>query len=139
MYIILPYKFTNKKNMKTNKIAYWVSSSIIALMMTFSAYMYFVQPAVKEGFHHLGFPDYFRVELAIAKLLGAILLLAPLGAKVKEWAYAGFAITFVSAIVSHLAVGDPGQAVVMPFVMLFLLGISYYTNLKRQQLLVKAN
>jgi len=59
-------------------------------MMTYSAYAYLTQPAMAEGFRHLGFPDYFRVELGIAKLLGAIVLLAPLATRLMEWAYAGF-------------------------------------------------
>jgi DoxX-like protein len=39
---------------------------------------------------HLGFPAYFRVELSWAKLLGVVLLLAPVPARLKEWSYAGF-------------------------------------------------
>jgi hypothetical protein len=46
-----------------------------------------------EAFTRLALPDYFRVELAWAKLLGLVLLLAPVPARFKEWAYAGFAIT----------------------------------------------
>jgi len=46
-----------------------------------------------EASTRLGFTDYFRVELAWAKLLGAVLLLAPVPARLKEWAYAAFAIT----------------------------------------------
>ena len=125
--------------MKTNKIIYWVSTSIVALMMTFSAYMYLTQPVMKDNFHQMGFPDYFRVELAIAKLLGAILLLVPVGAKLKEWAYAGFTIVFISAMVTHIAAGHPTQTIVMPFVFLFLLGVSYYTNLKRMRLVGGTN
>ena len=49
-----------------------------------------------EASTRLGFTDYFRVELAWAKLLGAVLLLAPVPARLKEWAYAAFAITLVS-------------------------------------------
>jgi len=55
---------------------------------------------------HLGFPDYFRVELSWAKLIGVVLLLAPVSARLKEWAYAGFAITLASALIAHFSVGD---------------------------------
>ena len=41
-----------------------------------------------EASTRLGFTDYFRMELAWAKLLGAVLLLAPVPARLKEWAYA---------------------------------------------------
>src|SRR5215203_6730917 len=59
---------------------------------------------------HLGFPGYFRMELSWAKLLGVVLLLAPLPARLKEWAYAGFAITLGSALIPHLSVGDGPEA-----------------------------
>jgi hypothetical protein len=65
---------------------------------------------VAEAFTNLGFPDYFRVELAWAKLLGVVLLLAPVPARLKEWAYAGFAITIGSALIAHFAVGDGPEA-----------------------------
>ena len=58
------------------------------------------------AFTHLGFPGYFRVELAWAKLLGLVLLLVPAPARLKEWVYAGFAINLGSALIAHLAVGD---------------------------------
>ena len=51
----------------------------------------------------LGFTDYFRVELAWATLLGAVLLLAPVPARLKQWAYAAFAITLGSATSSATA------------------------------------
>ncbi len=38
------------------------------------------------------------------------MLLAPVPARLKEWAYAGFAITLVSALIAHLAVGDGPEA-----------------------------
>ena len=63
------------------------------------------------AFTHLGFPDYFRLELSWAKLLGVVdLLLAPVPVRLKEWAYAGFAITLGSALIAHLSVGDGPEA-----------------------------
>ena len=51
-------------------------------------------------------PAYFRVELSWAKLFGVVLLLAPVPPRLKEWAYAGFAINIGSALIAHLSVGD---------------------------------
>ena len=65
---------------------------------------------IPEAFTHLGFPAYFREELAWAKLLGVVLLLAPVPARLKEWAYAGFAIDLASALIAHLSVGDGPEA-----------------------------
>lgn len=111
--------------MKTTKIVYWVTTGILALMMSYSAYAYLSQPAMDQAFQHLGYPAYFRIELAIAKLIGVILLVAPVGLRAKEWVYAGFGIVFVSAFISHLASGDPLAVAVMPVVFLVLLSISY--------------
>src|SRR6476661_8884581 len=111
--------------MKTTNILYWTTTGIMAVMMALAAYSYITQPAVQQGFHHLGFPDYFRIELAIAKLIGAVLLLAPVASRVKEWAYAGFGITFISAFIAHIASGDPVSVLIMPILFLMLLIISY--------------
>src|SRR5258706_15095472 len=45
-----------------------------------------------------------------AKLLGVVLLLARGPARLKEWAYAGFAITLGSALIAHLSVADGPEA-----------------------------
>jgi uncharacterized membrane protein YphA (DoxX/SURF4 family) len=118
---------TEKKKMKAIKITYWVTTSIIALLMTYSAYAYVTQPAIAQGFIHLGFPSYFRIELAVAKLIGAILIITPLSSRIKEWAYAGFTITLISAFIAHTASGDPVAVRVMPVIILVLLAVSYYT------------
>ena len=113
--------------MKTNKIIYWTATTIVSVMMVYSAYAYLTSAAVAQAFQHLGFPGYFRVELAIAKLVGAVLLLAPVSARIKEWAYAGFAITFISAFIAHTASGDPAAIKIMTLVFLLLLTASYIT------------
>ena len=88
----------------------WIATALFCLQMSFTAYAQLRLPQVAEAFTHLGFPDYFRVELAYAKLLGVALLLAPAPARLKEWAYAGFAIDLGSALIAHLAVGDGPEA-----------------------------
>ena len=87
-------------------IGFWIATALFCLQMGFTAYAELRLPQVAEAFTHLGFPAYFRVELSWAKVLGVVLLLAPVPARLKEWAYAGFAIDLASAILAHLAVGD---------------------------------
>jgi hypothetical protein len=112
--------------MKKDKIIYWTSTTLGALMMLSSAFMYFSNPMVAQGFQHLGFPDYFRVELGVAKLLGAALIVVPqVPRRIKEWAYIGFFITFISASVAHINVGDGMQQVLSPILPFVLFGISY--------------
>ena len=91
-------------------IGYWIATALLCLQMGFTAYAQLSLPQVAEAFRHLGFPDYFRMELAWAKLLGVALLLAPVPARLKEWAYAGFAITLASALIAHFSVGDGPEA-----------------------------
>jgi len=91
-------------------IVYWTVTALLCLQMSFTAYAQLRVPQVAEAFTHLGFPAYFRVELSWAKFLGVLLLLAPVPAWLKEWAYAGFAITLVSALIAHFAVGEGPEA-----------------------------
>ena len=101
-----PALAASKITPKSITIAYWMVTGLFCLQMSFTAYAQLRLPQVAAEFAHLGFPDYFRLELSWAKLLGVGLLLAPLPAGVKEWAYAGFAIDIASAVIAHLAVGD---------------------------------
>jgi len=111
--------------MRKNKIIYWSTTAIVALLMLFSAYNYFTSPEISGTFHRLGFADYFRKELGIAKILGALTLLVPqVPRRVKEWAYTGFGIVFISASVAHYNNGDPGSAIIVPIVLLLILIVS---------------
>src|SRR5438094_9233324 len=86
-------------------IGFWIVTALFCLQIGFTAYAQLRLPQVAEMFTHLGFPDYFRVELSWAKFLGVVLLLAPVPARLKESAYAGFAFTLASALIAHFAVG----------------------------------
>lgn len=91
-------------------VAYWIVTALLCLQMAFTAYAQLRLPQVAAAFTHLGFPAYFRVELSWAKFVGVALLLAPVPARLKEWAYCGFAITLASALIAHFAVGDGAAA-----------------------------
>src|SRR5580698_4542315 len=91
---------------KATTIVYWGVTALFCLQMSFTAYAQLRLPQVAQEFAHLGFPDYFRVELSWAKLLGVVLLVAPVPARLKEWAYAGFAINLASALIAHFSAGE---------------------------------
>lgn len=91
-------------------IAYWIATALFCLQIGFTAYAQLKLPQVAQAFVHLGFPAYFRVELSWAKFAGIAALLAPVPARLKEWAYAGFAITLVSALIAHVSLGDGSEA-----------------------------
>ncbi|MBN7813055.1 DoxX family protein [Algoriphagus sp. H41] len=112
--------------MKKNKVIFWTTTAIVSGMMLFSGFLYLTSPDLEAAFTHLGFPAYFRIELGLAKLIGALLLLIPaVPATLKLFAYFGFGLTFVSAIVAHIASGDAMSVSFAPFVFLVLLVVSY--------------
>ncbi len=115
--------------MKKTKIVYWTVTGIIGAVMLFSAYGYLTNEEMKSGFVHLGFPSYFRIELAIAKIIGTLVLLIPfIPKRIKDVAYAGFAITFISAFIAHTSNGDPLSVAIIPLIFLGILGMSFIYN-----------
>ncbi|MGE5456779.1 MAG: DoxX family protein [Methanococcaceae archaeon] len=107
-------------------LIYWTSTGVFSMMMLFAGYNYLTNPQMKAAFQHLGFPDYFRIELAVSKLLGAIVLLIPLRWKgIKYFGYAGFTIVLISAAIAHLSSGDPLSVVIMPVTFFAILVISF--------------
>ena len=110
------------------KMAYWVSTGLLAALALFSGYAYLSgNPQAVQGFAHVGYPQQLRIILGIAKPLGAIALLVPGMAKLKEWAYAGFAFAWLSAFVAHYLAKD-GPMAFTPLVLLVLLVVSYLTR-----------
>ena len=112
--------------------AFWSVTTIFCLQIGFTVYAQLQLPQVAEAFRRLGFPDYFRIELAIAKLLGILVLLLPVSARLKEWAYAGFAINLVSAVIAHLAVGDGPEKWGWAVATGVLWAVSYFCWLRRE-------
>src|SRR5260370_41120431 len=112
----------------TRKITYWVSTGLVGVMSLFAAFIYLSgSPQAVQGFAHVGYPQQLRIILGIAKLLGAIILVVPGLAKVKEWAYAGFTFARISAFVAHYLAKD-GPKAFMPLILLLILVISYVTR-----------
>jgi|ERR1700679_637558 hypothetical protein len=110
---------------KAVKISFWIVTGLFCLWMAFTAFAQLKLPQVAEAFKELGFPSYFRIELSCAKFLGIAALLFPVPARIKEWAYAGFGIVCISALIAHLSVGQgPAQWLWAP-VAFILLAVSY--------------
>src|SRR5262245_34566323 len=59
---------------KVQTAAYWIATALFCLQIGFTAYAQLSLPQVAEMFTHIGFPDYFRVELSWAKFIGVVLL-----------------------------------------------------------------
>ena len=121
-----PILFIEKSVFNTRTIVYWTVTVIFCLQMAFTAYAQLRLPQVAQEFTRLGFPDYFRVELTWAKLIGVVLLLAPVPLRLKEWTYAGFAINLASALIAHFALGDGPEVWIWAAGTAVLWGLSYY-------------
>ena len=114
--------------MKAQKITYWIVTGLVAAGMIMSGFMYLTKsPEMIGAFQALGFPVYFMLILGSAKLLGAVALVAPVGNRFKEWAYAGFTFTFVGATSTHIITNTPW---ISPVVFLVLLVASYVLWIK---------
>jgi hypothetical protein len=95
---------------------FWIFTALFCLEMSFTAYYELLRlPEAAQAFTHLGFSAAsFRVELSWAKVAGVAALLMPMVPArgviyvIKEWAYAGFAINLVSALIAHLHRRSPG-------------------------------
>jgi putative oxidoreductase len=108
--------------MEKKKPLYWIAKGFISFFMLFSAYFSYTHG---PDLRMLGFPDYFRIELVILKVIGATVLLVPFTPlRVKEWVYAGFIITMVSALIAHISSGDLLSKIIFVSVDLVLVFLS---------------
>jgi len=113
------------------KTIYWTSTILLAAFLLWSAYSYlFSEPAIK-GVRELGFPDFFRIQLVVLKLLAVCLILVPIiPLQFKTWAYVGIGLFFITAIVAHFAHKDP---IIINLINLVLIGVTItsYTYLHK--------
>ena len=114
--------------MKKYRYIYWVATSIIFLFEGVMPALTTNSDLAKQGISHLGYPDYFRILLGVFKVAGAIVLILPFfKGRIKEWAYAGFTFTMISAFVSHAVIDGINGQTFFPLFILFILFISYFT------------
>jgi hypothetical protein len=115
---------------RTAAILYWSSTILVALFMAALCVAYFTMPYFVIGMQKLGFPDYFRVILGIAKGLGAVALLIQLPERIKSFVYDGFAIMFVCGAIAHVISGGPLATALGGIIALALLVISCISQSK---------
>lgn len=125
--------------MKQRKTLYRIVKGFISFFMLFTAYYSYTHAA---DLQMLGFPDYLRIELVVLKIIGATVLLFPFTPlRVKEWVYAGFIITMVSALIAHICSGDELSKIIFVSVdlTLILLSIRYVSGIERSQQKIASN
>jgi hypothetical protein len=121
-------------NQKTNNIIFWISTSLIVIFEGIIPGLTFQTELAKEGIRNLGYPDYFGVMIVGFRLCGVVALIVPqIPARIKEWAYAGFAIEFLSASISYIAVDGLTFYCIIPLLTMTILLTSYFTFHKKQK------
>ena len=114
--------------MNRTRIFYWITTGFVVLVMAISGAMAITHtPRFMAALARLGYPPYFANVLGVAKLAGIIVLLAPGRERLKEWAYAGFGFTVLSACYSHYMSGD-GLMALDPLLTFAALLVSYLTQ-----------
>jgi hypothetical protein len=73
----------------------------------------------------LGYPSYLATILGTAKIIAAVVLLAPRLPRLKEWAYAGVLINMIGAAASYLATHGAISNLVPPVIFGVLAIISW--------------
>jgi hypothetical protein len=110
------------------KVAYWISTVIVAVALLGSLTYLTGSEQVVSGFAKAGYPQYLRIILGVLKPAAAIVLLLPGIALMKEWAYAGVTFALAMAFISAFLGRESIQVWSMPLGLLVLLVISYVTR-----------
>ena len=119
--------------MKKEKFLFWSSTIIIFLFEGVLVALTSHTKLAVDGITQLGYPVYFVNLLGAFKIVGTLVLIIPqVPARVKEWAYAGFGIDFISAALSMYAVHGFGSGMILPILFIGILTVSYmnYNKLK---------
>jgi len=106
--------------MNMSKILYWIGTTLILGIFSFSSFMYLSNTEMIQGAYEvMGFPAWLVIPMAIIKILGMVAVLTRLNTFLMEWAYAGFLFDAVLAFFAHYHVGDGGYL----FSMIAILGV----------------
>lgn len=84
--------------------AYWVVTAVVVGECAIGGTIdLFRMPPFYTLMIDLGYPSYLATILGTAKILAAVVLLAPGLPRLKEWAYAGVMINMIGAVASNAA------------------------------------
>jgi hypothetical protein len=114
--------------MKATRFTYWITTIFLFLTQGIMPILTVNSPESQDAMAQLGYPYYFPLMLAVFKLIGGILLVIPvIPARIKEWAYAGFAFDFVAALVSLWVTAGFSSVILFPVIALVILMVSYFS------------
>ncbi len=127
-------KMEGNQSKKSIKVAYWVSTGLLALFIL-PGIFFMNSPEAQEGTKQLGIPTWLAMEIGIGHFIGGLILILPfIGKRIKEWAYVGCGIKYISAVIGHLAIDGFLPMSFSPLVVFALLLISYLAYHQLQKL-----
>ncbi len=112
---------------KKVKTTFWISTILVALMTVPSIFMTNLPDSIAM-FNHLGVgAEWFRWELEGAKTIAGLILLMPfIKGRIKEFAYFGLGLDFISAVISLSAI-DGLKSGLPVLIAVVVLAISYWS------------
>lgn len=120
------------KQTSIKTLLYWIATILVCVIFLYSAQMYFFNTNMVEGFFKaLNYPTYLVIPLAIAKILGVVMILWRKNKWLTEWAYAGFFFDALLATVAHYNAGH--GLLGMSFYAVIIVLISYFLGLSVRQ------
>ena len=123
---------------KRKLIIYWAATALLSFGMLGSGISQLLH--VKEMddlIAHVGYPLYCMNIIGVWKILGVIAILIPGFLLLKEWAYAGFFFLMTGALLSHLYMGDGGDAIFGPLFQTLFIVLSWYFRPPHRRLSIK--
>ena len=114
------------------KIIYFITKALFTALMLFSVSMYLSETEMIAGaFANFGYPTYLVYPLAIAKILGLIILWQNKFKTLKEWVYAGFVYNVSLAFFAHTMIQDGEFLFALIATILIVTNYITYKNLKK--------
>lgn len=121
---------------KTTKILYWIFNGLFALAMVFTSIgSITMEPETTMIIRDmLGYPEYIIPVTGWLKIIGCVIILAPVYPRLKEWAYAGLGIDLFLAFYSiGKTMGMNMQTVIMLVIYVALAVTAYFFHVKKQK------
>ncbi|PCJ92813.1 MAG: hypothetical protein COA50_14860 [Flavobacteriaceae bacterium] len=113
--------------MDSKKIAYYIILGLFSTVIFISIWNYlFNYEATVAQLEILGYPGHLIHPLALAQIVGIVIIITNKGGWIINWAYAGFFYNLVFAIIAHHSTNHGnGAAAVICLILLFT---SYVLN-----------
>ena len=116
---------TENKPNKKYKIIFWISTGLLALFILPGIFFMNSEMAMK-GSEDIGIPYWLHMEVGVGHFIGALILIIPMiGKRLKEWAYVGLGIEYISAFIAHAYVDGTVGDCIFPLVIFAVLLTSY--------------